>query len=298
MKTFTKAAIVAFGATCAFAAAPASAQPYDPYNPAYGDQGYEGDYYDQGYDPGYDQYAEYGAYGEYGDDAYGYCDEYGCPEDYYDLPIYDGEVYYNGLWLTGPLYYRDWGGGRQFWVHGGWRSSQYRGGNFRRALGRNWYRQNRAFRSGFNNRSAYRGNNNYRQRSYGQQRSYSGRSSFSSGGSGQRFRGNNDVRSQWSNRQGFGQSGGYRQRNVQTQQTFTAPQQQQQRSFGGWRQRNFGQAQAAPQQSGGGGWRQRQAARQQSAPQAQAAPSGGRNWGNRGGGGRGDGGGRGRRDRN
>ncbi len=297
MKNFTKAAIFAFGVTGAFAAVPASAQPYDPYNPAYGDQGYEGDYYDQGYDPGYDQYAQYDAYGEYGDEAYGYCDEYGCPEDYYDLPIYDGEVYYNGLWLTGPLYYRDWGGGRQFWLHGGWRSSQYRGGNFRRAMGRDWYRQNRAFRSGFNNRSAYRGNNSYRQRSYGQQRNYSGRSSFSPSSSGQRFRGNNDVRSQWSNRQGFGQSGGYRQRNVQTQQTFTAPQQQQQqRSFSG-RQRTFGQAQAAPQQSfRGGGGRQRQAVQQQAAPQAQAAPSGGRQWGNRGGGR--DGGGRRQRDRN
>jgi hypothetical protein len=240
MKTFAKAAIFAFGVTGAFAAMPATAQPYqqDPYGGGY-DEGYA----DQGYDPGYDQYAEgaYGAYGEYGGDEYGmgYCDEYGCPEDYYDLPIYDGQVYYDNSWLTGPLYYRDWGGGRQFWIRGGWRSSQYRGGNFRRALGRSWYQQNRGYRGGYGNRNAYRGNNNgYRQRGYGQQqrsfgqqRNYSGRSSFSPSSSGQSFRGGNDMRSQWSNRQGFGQNGGgYRQRRAESQQqapqTFAAPQQQ------------------------------------------------------------------------
>ena len=327
------AAIVAFGVTGVFAAAPASAQPYDPaYDDPYYDQGYDQGAYDPGYydpyyyDPGYDQYAYDDGY--YGDEAYGYCDAYGCPDDYYDLPVYYGDVFYDNAWLTGPLYYRDWGGGRQFWIRGGWRSSQYRGGRFGPALGRSWYRQNRAFRPGFNSRNAYRGNSyrsgnySYGQRGYGQrnfgqrdggyrQRSFSGNSSFSPGSS-QRFRGSNDFRSQWSNRQGFGQSGfdGGRQRGFQSQQqpqTQAAPQQQP--AFGGgrgWHQRGGDQgqgfAQRQPRSFGGGdggGWRQRNFQAPRSAPQQVTPQGGGRNWGSRGGdgGGRGDRGGRGRRDR-
>ena len=86
--------------------------------------------------------------------------------------MFYGDVFYDNSWLTGPIYYRDWGGRRQFWIRGSWRSSQYRGGRFGPALGRGWYRQNQAFRPGFN-RNAYRGNGyrsrgSYGQRSYGQ----------------------------------------------------------------------------------------------------------------------------------
>lgn len=281
MKNFTKAAIVAFGVTGALAAVPASAQPYDP---SYDQEGY---YEDDGAYP-QDAYAQgYGAYGDQTayDDQYGagYCDEYGCPEDYYDLPVYYGDVYYGGSWLTGPLYYRDLYGSRQFWVHGGWRSANHRGGRFGPALGRNWYAQNRGYRNGFANRNAWRGaNGGYRQRSYGnrdfgqrnfdqgyRQRSFSGSSNFTPN-TRQSFRGNNDWRSNWSNRQGFGQN-----------------------SFGqnSFRQRDAGQAQSFSQQrqSFGGGdrgsWRQNQRA-----PQAQSSGDGGRrNWGGRSeGGGRGD----------
>ncbi|MEY4965605.1 MAG: hypothetical protein RL274_1188 [Pseudomonadota bacterium] len=279
MKNFTKAVIVAFGVAGAFAAVPASAQTYNPYagDPSYG--GYDQEDYGNGYDDAYARGA-YGEEGAYGDEyAIGYCDQYGCPEDYYDLPIYDGQVYYDNGWLTGPLYYRDWGGRRQFWIRGGWRHSQYRGGNFRRALGRSWYQQNRGYRRGYGNRNAWRGNyGGYRQRNYdgfSQQRNFGGRSSFAPNSSGQNFRGNNDWRSQWGNRQGFGQNGGggFRQRNFQSQQqqqTLVAPQQQRSFGGGGLRQRNFG-----AQQSFGGdrrSWRQNQAAQQQAAPQVRAAP--------------------------
>src|ERR1700704_4315153 len=117
MRRFFKAAIVAFGVTGALAAAPASAQYYDrnayggtvPPVPNY-DQTY-GPSYDQGYDPAYDpgdqsygdqsydQSYDPGA-GYYGPDT-GYCDPgYDCPDDYYDLPLYYGDVYYGNNWYN------------------------------------------------------------------------------------------------------------------------------------------------------------------------------------------------------
>src|SRR3954466_9044007 len=159
MRNTIKAALVAFGAMGALAGT-ASAQSYD--EGYYGDPAY-GDPYAQAYaDPSFDP-------------TYGYCDPtYGCPDDYYDLPLYYGDVFYDGSWLTGPFYYRDYGGGRpvlalggrrQFWAHGGWREGRYRGGRFGPALGRNFYAQRgfsgRNFRSGGN-----WGGQNYARRSY------------------------------------------------------------------------------------------------------------------------------------
>ena len=94
------------------------------------------DYYDDGY---------YGG-------SYGYCDAYGCPGNYWDMPVYYGSVYYGGSWLNGPFYYRDYDGRRQFWLRGGWRDDawrgarppQYRDGRFGPPLGRDWYRNNRS----------------------------------------------------------------------------------------------------------------------------------------------------------
>jgi hypothetical protein len=300
MRNLTKAAIVAFGVTGALAAAPASAQPYDPnYDGYYED---EGVYPDDAYTG--DAYAEgYGAYDDqaYDDYAMGYCDEYGCPEDYYDLPVFYGDVFYDNAWLTGPLYYRDWYGRRQFWIHGGWRYGNHRGGRFGPALGRSWYLQNRGYRSGFTNRNAWRGNSGYRQRSfngrnYAQQRSYrprdfgyrqrnfSGSSNFTPN-TRQSFRGNNDWRSNWSNRQGFGQNS-FRQREF-GQRNFG------QRNFGqnNFRQRDVNRAQSFSQRPSFGG--NRGAWRQNQNQQARSFGGGGRNWGGRGdGGGRGDRGGR------
>jgi hypothetical protein len=275
MRNIFKAAIVVFGAAGALSAAPAMAQPY-------------GGAYDNGYQ-------------DQGDEDYGYCDPYyGCPDDYYDQPLYYGQVYWGDEWFDGPIYYRDWGGRRQFWIHGGWRTTgQYRGGRFGAALGRSWYGQHRSeFRGLYNHGGDHgygnRGQQNYGGRGYGNYRDYSQR-----GQDGQRSFGgsstfqsqqprNDDGRSRWNNRQGFGQNG---------QQPQAVPQQQPQRSFGGgdrvtrgnfWQQgRQNAQPQAAPQA----------APAAQPAPQAAPQPSGGRGDGGRGdGGGRGDHGGRGGRN--
>jgi hypothetical protein len=104
---------------------------------------YEG-YYGSGYYGGGSVGVGYSSGGYYG----GYCDSWGCPGDYWDMPVYYGSVYYNGGWVNGPFYYRDYNGGRQYWVHGGWRNddwrgdrpSQYRNGRYGPALGREFYR--------------------------------------------------------------------------------------------------------------------------------------------------------------
>jgi len=179
MRTILKVAavMVAMGAA---AILPAKAQPYGyryygndsasgypaaPYG--YGSDGYydDGGYYQGAYDDGYygagyyDAPYDDGYYddGYYGADAYGYCDTYGCPDSYWNLPIYYGPVYYNDVWFNGPLYYRDWGGRRQYWIHGGWRydawrgdrPSRYREGRYGPALGLSWYRNNHVYRQGW-----------------------------------------------------------------------------------------------------------------------------------------------------
>ncbi|HJR55844.1 MAG TPA: hypothetical protein VJ798_04640 [Rhizomicrobium sp.] len=143
MKAIWKAAIAAlcFGAL-------AGCQPYD----------------------GYDQDGYYGGGYNY---SGGYCDSWGCPDDYWDRPVYYGSVYYGGSWVNGPFYYRDWNGGRQYWVRGGWRHDGWRGDrpsqyrNFRHgpALGRDWYRHNRSDgdgRPGFQGRGGYGPDNDNR----------------------------------------------------------------------------------------------------------------------------------------
>jgi hypothetical protein len=81
----------------------------------------------------------------------GYCDDYGCPDGYWDMPVYYGPVYYGGGWYKGPIYYRDFGGDRWYWIHNGWRRDEWRGprpkwwkGNYRvgPALGYDFYRAN------------------------------------------------------------------------------------------------------------------------------------------------------------
>jgi hypothetical protein len=170
MRTLWKAAavLVALGA----AACSSQAQTYDdryygndsasgyPGGSGYYDDGYYGDgYYDDGYDSPY-------AGAEYGQDAYGYCDEYGCPGDYWNLPVYYGSIFYDDAWINGPLYYRDWGGRRQYWVRGGWRydawrgarPDRYRDARYGPALGLSWYRSNHVYRQGWHGGGSYRGN--------------------------------------------------------------------------------------------------------------------------------------------
>src|SRR4051812_15404337 len=138
MRHSIKAAIVAFLGFGALATT-ASAQPYDQdyYGDQYAQDPYAQDAYAQ--DP-YDMAYADSYYGS----EYGYCDpQYGCPDDFYDLPLYYGEVYADGSWYNGPFYWCDYGGRRQFWVHGSWRGGNYRGGRFGRALGRSFYSQHR-----------------------------------------------------------------------------------------------------------------------------------------------------------
>jgi len=78
----------------------------------------------------------------------GYCDAWGCPDEFWDYPVYYGSIYYDGAWLTGPVYCRDISGRREYWVHGGWhndgwrgeRPAQYPAGRVGPALGRDFYR--------------------------------------------------------------------------------------------------------------------------------------------------------------
>lgn len=65
----------------------------------------------------------------------GYCDDWGCPADYWDYPVYYGPVYYDGRWFRGPVYYRYINGRPWYWVHGGWHRDHWRGPYPR------WYRR-------------------------------------------------------------------------------------------------------------------------------------------------------------
>lgn len=69
-------------------------------------------------------------------DSGGYCDDAGCPDQYWDYPVYYGPVFYAGNWFNGPVYYRDFGGARWFWVRGGWHRDEWRGRH------PNWWRDN------------------------------------------------------------------------------------------------------------------------------------------------------------
>lgn len=301
MRTFWKAAAIAL-ALGAAATTPACAQVNDDryygndsasgYPPApdgyYGDDGYyQGAYDGSGYGNGYYAGGAYGApyadSGYYGTDAYGYCDEYGCPDDYWDMPIYYGPVFYNDAWFYGPLYYRDWGGRRQFWIHGGWRydgwagprPSWYREGRYGPALGLNWYRTNRVYRQGWHGGGNYR---TYRAPAYGAPNRF--------GTPPNRFQTNNGWYS-------GGSAPGYRGRGAwqgnDNRQNWRQPRDQfrdqsrDQSGNSGFQPRNW---------NGGRGWSQNQP----SSSSFQSQGGGGRNWGGggrSGGGGGGGGGGQG-----
>ncbi len=78
----------------------------------------------------------------------GYCDHWGCPGDYWGYPVYYGSVYYDGEWFEGPVYYREYDGEYEYWVHGNWHRDEWRGerpewageGHYGPALGRDYYR--------------------------------------------------------------------------------------------------------------------------------------------------------------
>jgi len=57
----------------------------------------------------------------------GYCDEWGCPDEFWDYPVYYCPVYFRGNWYDGPLYFRNDGGDYWYWIQGNWRRDQWRG---------------------------------------------------------------------------------------------------------------------------------------------------------------------------
>ena len=60
-------------------------------------------------------------------DSGGYCDDYGCPDDFWDYPLYYCPVYFRGQWYDGPVYYRQDGDEYWYWIHGNWRRDQWDG---------------------------------------------------------------------------------------------------------------------------------------------------------------------------
>ena len=56
----------------------------------------------------------------------GYCDSWGCPDDFWDYPVAYCPVYYDGDWYRGPFYYRYFGGTYYYWIHGDWRRDDWR----------------------------------------------------------------------------------------------------------------------------------------------------------------------------
>jgi len=58
-------------------------------------------------------------------------DPYRC--DAYYADYYYGPVFIDGVWINGPLRWRDLDGRREFFWHGSWREGRgWRGGDFRR----------------------------------------------------------------------------------------------------------------------------------------------------------------------
>jgi hypothetical protein len=57
----------------------------------------------------------------------GYCDRWGCPDSFWNYPIYYCPVYYGGRWYSGPVYYRYYRGTYLYWIHGNWRRDYWNG---------------------------------------------------------------------------------------------------------------------------------------------------------------------------
>ena len=71
-----------------------------------------------------------GAYANYTDNSAS-CDYYtppwGYPADYCRYELWNEPVYYRGVWYSGPIYSRNYGGETWFWLNGDWRRDEWRG---------------------------------------------------------------------------------------------------------------------------------------------------------------------------
>ena len=70
---------------------------------------------------------DYGAVSSYSYDTGGFCDEDGCPQNFWDYPIYYCPVFYRGYWYRGPFYYRVYDGEYRYWLQGHWVRERWRG---------------------------------------------------------------------------------------------------------------------------------------------------------------------------
>ena len=76
-----------------------------------------------GVGPGYSGPSDYAVCDPYSR----YYNPYYCGDDeYYDGP----PLFIDGFWFNNGGRYRDWHGGRQYWVHGGWHGYSGGGGSF------------------------------------------------------------------------------------------------------------------------------------------------------------------------
>ncbi len=167
MKTYWKGvlAALALGTAATAAAAPAKAQDFGVTVGPHGGIGFS---YDSG----------------------GYCDDQGCPDDFWDMPVYYGPVFWDGQWFDGPVYYRDWYGRRQFWIDGGWRFDQWRGphpgwwreGRYGPALGPDFYRSH-GFHGAWDHGGDRGGDRGWNRGGYGPRDDHGGnRDSYNRGG--------------------------------------------------------------------------------------------------------------------
>lgn len=60
-------------------------------------------------------------------DSGGYCDQSGCPDDFWDYPVSYCPVFFRGQWYDAPLYYREDRGEYWYWIQDNWRRDQWDG---------------------------------------------------------------------------------------------------------------------------------------------------------------------------
>ena len=92
-----------------------------------------------------DSYADNAPYNSSDVDYDTACDYYtppwGYPADYCRYQLWSEPVYYGGVWYSGPIYSRFYGGERLYWLNGDWRHDEWRGArpNIDWSRGRNVY---------------------------------------------------------------------------------------------------------------------------------------------------------------
>lgn len=119
MKAIAK---LAFGALMLGGAAIAVAAPAAAHTSVGISFGFGGPDYGPAYGPAYG-YDDPCAYYDYYDAP----PPWGLPPGYCGYQVYYDPVFWGGSWYRGPIYYRSYGGHRQYWLNGGWRHDEWRG---------------------------------------------------------------------------------------------------------------------------------------------------------------------------